>query len=33
MNTMQLKNVVWKEGKYFVAQCLKVEVSSPFTLF
>ena len=28
MKTMQLKNVVWKEGKYFVAQCLKVEVSS-----
>ena len=25
---MQLKNVVWKEGKYFVAQCLNIEVSS-----
>ena len=25
---MQLKNVVWKEGKYYVAQCLNVEVSS-----
>ena len=23
-----LKNVVWKEGKYFVAQCLNVDVSS-----
>ncbi|OQY93342.1 MAG: hypothetical protein B6D37_11835 [Sphingobacteriales bacterium UTBCD1] len=23
-----LKNIVWKEGKYFVAQCLNVEVSS-----
>ncbi len=23
-----LKNVVWKEGKYFVAQCLQVDVSS-----
>lgn len=21
-------NIVWKEGKYFVAQCLNVEVSS-----
>jgi predicted RNase H-like HicB family nuclease len=28
MKSMQLKNVVWKEGKYFVAQCLNVEVSS-----
>jgi predicted RNase H-like HicB family nuclease len=28
--TMQLslKNIVWQEGKYFVAQCLNVEVSS-----
>ena len=25
---IQLKNLVWKEGKYFVAQCLNVEVSS-----
>ncbi|GDX52073.1 hypothetical protein LBMAG27_11200 [Bacteroidota bacterium] len=25
---MTLKNIVWKEGKYFVAQCLNVEVSS-----
>ena len=23
-----LKNIVWQEGKYFVAQCLKVEISS-----
>jgi len=23
-----LQNVVWKEGKYYVAQCLNVEVSS-----
>jgi len=22
------KNVLWKEGKYFVAQCLNVDVSS-----
>lgn len=29
-NTKQklFTNVVWKEGKYFVAQCLNVEVSS-----
>ena len=25
---MHLKNVAWKEGKYYVAQCLNVEVSS-----
>lgn len=25
---IQLKNIVWKEGKYFVAQCLNVDVSS-----
>lgn len=24
----ELKNVVWKEGKFFVAQCLNVDVSS-----
>ncbi len=23
-----LKNIVWKEGKFYVAQCLNVEVSS-----
>jgi predicted RNase H-like HicB family nuclease len=23
-----LQNVVWKEGKFFVAQCLNVDVSS-----
>lgn len=23
-----LQNIVWKEGKYFVAQCLNVDVSS-----
>lgn len=23
-----LENVVWKEGKYFVAQCLNVDISS-----
>lgn len=28
MAKIQLKNVVWKEGKYYVAQCLNVDVSS-----
>jgi len=26
--SVQLQNVVWKEGKFYVAQCLNVEVSS-----
>jgi predicted RNase H-like HicB family nuclease len=28
MKTIQLKNIVWQEGQYFIAQCLNVEVSS-----
>jgi predicted RNase H-like HicB family nuclease len=28
MQKIELKNVVWKEGKYYVAQCLNVDVSS-----
>ncbi len=28
MKKIQFKNIVWKEGKYYVAQCLNVEVSS-----
>jgi len=28
MKTIQINNAVWKEGDYFVAQCLNVEVSS-----
>lgn len=24
----EFKNVVWKEGNYFVAQCLNIDVSS-----
>ena len=28
MRKINLKNVIWKEGKYYVAQCLNVEVSS-----
>ena len=27
MRKIDLKNVVWKEGKYYVAQCLNVDVS------
>lgn len=25
---LELKSVVWKEGKFYVAQCLNVDVSS-----
>lgn len=25
---IELQNVVWREGKYYVAQCLNVDVSS-----
>lgn len=28
MTKIPLKSVVWKEGKYYVAQCLNVDVSS-----
>ena len=28
MNAIQLQCVIWKEGRYFVAQCLNVDVSS-----
>lgn len=28
MKKINLKNIVWKEGKYFVAQCLNVDISS-----
>lgn len=28
MRKIILKNVVWKEGKYYVAQCLNVDISS-----
>ncbi|MCX6702529.1 MAG: type II toxin-antitoxin system HicB family antitoxin [Candidatus Wolfebacteria bacterium] len=28
MKKISLQNVVWKEGKYHVAQCLNVDVSS-----
>jgi len=25
---IELQNVVWKEGKYYVAQCLNIDISS-----
>lgn len=28
MKKLNLKNILWKEGKYYVAQCLNVDVSS-----
>ncbi len=28
MRKIDLQNVVWKEGKYYVAQCLNVDISS-----
>ena len=28
MQAIKLKNIVWKEGKFYVAQCLNVDVSS-----
>lgn len=28
MRKINLKNVVWKEGKYYVSQCLNIDVSS-----
>jgi len=28
MRKVNLKNVIWREGKYFVAQCLNIDVSS-----
>lgn len=28
MKKINIKSIVWKEGKYFVAQCLNFDVSS-----
>lgn len=28
MKKINFKSIVWKEGKYYVAQCLNVDVSS-----
>ncbi|OQX00788.1 hypothetical protein BWK69_00785 [Candidatus Parcubacteria bacterium A4] len=28
MRKINLKNIVWKEGKYYVSQCLNVDISS-----
>ncbi|NCS98571.1 hypothetical protein GW764_00105 [Candidatus Parcubacteria bacterium] len=26
--SLQLNNIVWKEGKHYVAQCLNIDISS-----
>lgn len=28
MRKIDLKSIVWKEGKYYISQCLEVDVSS-----
>lgn len=28
MKQVTVKNVVWREGKYYVAQCLDIDISS-----
>lgn len=28
MKKINLQNIVWKEGKYFVSQCLNIDISS-----
>lgn len=28
MKKINLQNIVWKEGKYYVSQCLNVDISS-----
>jgi len=28
MKNLNIQNIVWKEGKYFVSQCLNVDISS-----
>lgn len=28
MRKLNLQNIIWKEGKYYVAQCLNVDISS-----
>ncbi len=28
MKTVQINSAVWKEGDYFVAQCLNIDISS-----
>jgi predicted RNase H-like HicB family nuclease len=28
MRKLSLQNIIWKEGKYYVAQCLNVDISS-----
>ena len=28
MKKLNLQSIIWKEGKYFVSQCLNIDVSS-----
>ncbi|MBM2817450.1 MAG: hypothetical protein HW401_40 [Parcubacteria group bacterium] len=28
MKKLNLKNIIWREGKHYVAQCLNVDISS-----
>lgn len=28
MRKFNLQNIIWKEGKYYIAQCLNVDISS-----
>lgn len=28
MQTLELKSIIWKEGLYYVARCLNVDISS-----
>lgn len=28
MRKINLQNIVWKEGKYYISQCLNIDVSS-----
>lgn len=28
MRNIDLKSIIWKEGKYYVSQCLEVDISS-----
>ena len=28
MKKYDFKNVIWKEGKYYIAQCLNIDISS-----
>ncbi len=28
MRKLNLQNIIWKEGRYYVAQCLNIDISS-----